>query len=290
MSRTSCHSLAWQYARGEQLGAAGRVAPNKDCQSPDTRAPDSELAVVAPRCSDAAGLAKSAEGSLMGRLAVACCLRQTLRRDVSAKHVSQNIRSSWVLTSVVADDVPAWASNEALTVARFSTGDGGKAQAGADAAKGKVGCCLLLPKSRRDVSGMSMAVTPAAVTAAGPSVEEHVVAGVLAGLFEEQGGVAGVDGPDAAAESPAACTRAPACDEEVARPVNSVSGKSEVIVHALPSLEVDVSLVECAVKCIAGRSAEVFMMSSCLRPSIETIACPLVTSQQAHVGREMPHV
>ena len=101
------------------------------------------------------------------------------------------MRSSWVLTSVVTDDVPAWASNEPLTVARFSTEDGGKAQVGADAAKDKVGCCLLSPESRRDVSGMSMAVTLADVTAAGPCLEAHVVAGVLAWLSEERGGVAG---------------------------------------------------------------------------------------------------
>ena len=196
------------------------------------------------------------------------------------------------------DDVPAWASNEPLTVARFSTEDGGKAQVGADAAKDKVGCCLLSPESRRDVSGMSMAVTLAVVTAAGPCLEGHVcnnvVAGALAGLCEERGGVAGVDGPDAASESPDTSTRAPACDEEVARPVNSLSGKSEVGVRALPSLEVDVSLVESAVTRehagLEGRSAEVFVVSSSLRPSIETIACPLVTSQQAHAGREMPHV
>ena len=189
------------------------------------------------------------------------------------------------------DDVPAWASNEPLTVARFSTEDGGKAQVGADAAKDKVGCCLLSPESRRDVSGMSMAVTLADVTAAGPCLEAHVVAGVLAGLSEERGGVAGVEGPDAASESPVTSTRAPACDEEVARPVNSLSGKSEVGVHALPSLEVDESLVECAVTCEhAGQSAEVCVVSSSLRPSIETIACPLVTSQQAHAGREMPHI
>ena len=94
-----------------------------------------------------------------------------------------------------------------------------------------------------------------------------------------------------ASESPVTSTRALACDEEVARPVNSLSGKSEVGVRALPSLEVDVSLVECAVTCEhAGRSAEVFVVSSSLRPSIETIACPLVTSQQARAGREMPHI
>ena len=204
------------------------------------------------------------------------------------------MRSSWVLTSVVTDDVPAWASNEPHTVARFSTEDGGKAQVRADAAKDKVGCCLLSPESRRDVSGMSMAVTLAVVTAAGPCLEAQVVAGVLAGLSEERGGVAGVEGPDAASESPVTSTRAPACDEEVARPVNSLSGKSEVGFRALPSLEVDVSLVECAVTCehagLEGRSAEVFVVSSSLRPSIETIACPLVTSQQAHAGREMHHI
>ena len=145
---------------------------------------------------------------------------------------------------------------------------------------------------------MSMAVTLAVVTAAGPCLEGHVcnnvVAGALAGLCEERGGVAGVDGPDAASESPDTSTRAPACDEEVARPVNSLSGKSEVGVRALPSLEVDVSLVESAVTRehagLEGRSAEVFVVSSSLRPSIETIACPLVTSQQAHAGREMPHI
>ena len=205
------------------------------------------------------------------------------------------MRSSWVLTSVVTDDVPAWASNEPLTVARCSTEDGGKAHVGADAAEDKAGCCLLLPESRRDVSGKSMAVTLAVVTAAGPCLEGHVcnnvVAGALAGLCEERGGVAGVDGPDAASESPVTSTRAPACDEEVARPVDSLSGKSEVGVRALPALEVDVSEVECAVTCEhAGRSAEEFVVTSSLRPSIETIACPLVTSQQAHAGREMPHV